>query len=109
MEVCLAHLIAAINTARDIEAVTEDQFVESAMLTPLLILSSDILTSSARYHSVGTELARFAMGYSTILAPIQSASHQAMQEQTAQLESYITQLLDSDKPDNLVTLSRSLQ
>ncbi|MDC5721947.1 hypothetical protein OPW41_11740 [Vibrio europaeus] len=109
LQICLAHLVAAIKTSKDLREMSGDPSVQASMLSPLLILSSDLLTSSTRYHNVGGELASYAMNYSLRIAETHCGKRDVLTELTDKLEHYIEWVIRAQRTKQSVTVSQVVQ
>ncbi|KLN66059.1 hypothetical protein [Vibrio sp. VPAP30] len=109
LQTCLAHLTAAMNTSKHMTDITGDPTLHTSLLSPLLILSSDLLTGSKRYHAIGSDMATFAMAYSVRTADWQCWEKDTLSELTTQLEHYIERIMKNHKLPHSVTPSRSVQ
>ncbi|HAS6020169.1 TPA: hypothetical protein ACGUVV_005007 [Vibrio vulnificus] len=93
--ICIAHLTAAINISKQMSEMSGDCQVQAGMISPLLILSSDLLSTSERYQAIGAELASFALAYSLRVAEIHCLGSDAFSELTKRLEGYIDEVMSS--------------
>lgn len=106
LQICLAHLTAAINISKQVSELSGDCSVQAGMVSPLLILGSDLLSTSERYKAIGAEMASFAMAYSVRVAEHQCLRRDGLAQVTQELEGYIDQVMSAGY---CVTPSRSLQ
>jgi len=106
MLICFAHLTAAINISKQVSEMSGDSQAQVGMISPLLILSSDLLSTSQRYKAIGAELASFALAYSLRVAEKHCSARDDVSELTTRLEGYIDDVMSAGCS---VTLSRSLQ
>ncbi|MDC5842499.1 hypothetical protein OPW33_24535 [Vibrio europaeus] len=96
VEVCMAHLIRAIHTGRDIETVSGDHLTQATIITPILILGCDLLAPSKRFDGVAREMASYAMQYSYCIAESHAGSVNKVSPLTDELERFVCDVMASE-------------